>query len=190
VGQQEVTLPGVAHAPNVNAELGKQGIVGIKTGNIPQVGAVYLAAATAQLAGGRNVMLFAAVQGPPTLANAFADAEALLASHGIPFVRSVIPPRSFFVSAARSSGLITSNSSETDSTPGNGRRCSLTWVSKLERSGQPATVSAIVTAMLPSATRTSRTMSSSVTGRFSSGSMTLPSASVICSREGCSMQRA
>ncbi len=79
VGQQEVTLPGVAHAPNVNAELGKQGIVGIKTGNIPQVGAVYLAAATAQLAGGRNVLLFAAVQGPPTLANAFADAESLLA---------------------------------------------------------------------------------------------------------------
>src|SRR5262245_19825045 len=29
-------------------------------------------------------------------------------------------------------------------------------------------------------------MSSSVTGRFSSGSMTLPSASVICSRLGCS----
>ena len=106
------------------------------------------------------------------------------------FERSVTLPRNRCVSAARSSGLMTSNSSETDSTPGSGSRCSLTWLSKLERRGQPATVSAIVTATLPSATRTSRTMSSSVTGRFSSGSITRPSASVICSREGCSIQRA
>ena len=46
------------------------------------------------------------------------------ASTEMPFVRSVIPPRSFCVSAARSSGLITSKSSETDSTPGSGNRCS------------------------------------------------------------------
>jgi D-alanyl-D-alanine carboxypeptidase (penicillin-binding protein 5/6) len=78
VGQQEVSLPGAARAPNVNAELGKHGIVGIKTGNIPEVGAVYLVAATAQLAGGRNLLLFAAVQGPPTLDAAFKEAEALL----------------------------------------------------------------------------------------------------------------
>ena len=44
----------------------------------------------------------------------------------IPFERSVTLPRSFWVSAARSSGLMTSNSSETDSTPGSGSRCSLT----------------------------------------------------------------
>ena len=78
VGQQEVNLPGAARAPNVNAELGKHGIVGIKTGNIPEVGAVYLVAATAQLTGGRNLLLFAAVQGPPTLDAAFKEAEALL----------------------------------------------------------------------------------------------------------------
>ncbi len=112
------------------------------------------------------------------------------ASTEMPFERPLTSPRSLVVSAARSSGLITSKSSETDSTPGSGSRCSATWVSKLERSGQPATVSAIVTATCPFSTRTSRTMSSSVTGRFSSGSMTLPSASVICSRLGCSTQRA
>jgi D-alanyl-D-alanine carboxypeptidase (penicillin-binding protein 5/6) len=78
VGQQEVTLPGAARAPNVNAELGKHGIVGVKTGNIPEVGAVYLVAATAQLSGGRNLILFAAVQGPPTLDAAFKEAESLL----------------------------------------------------------------------------------------------------------------
>ncbi len=64
----------------------------------------------------------------------------------IPFERPSTLPRSFCVSAARSSGLITSNSSETDSTPGSGSMCSRTWFSKLERSGQPATVRAIVTA--------------------------------------------
>jgi D-alanyl-D-alanine carboxypeptidase (penicillin-binding protein 5/6) len=78
VGQQEVTLPGAVRAPNVNAELGKHGIVGVKTGNIPEVGAVYLAAATAQLTGGRNVLVLAAVQGPPTLDTAFKESEALL----------------------------------------------------------------------------------------------------------------
>jgi serine-type D-Ala-D-Ala carboxypeptidase (penicillin-binding protein 5/6) len=80
VGQPEVTLPGLpSPAINVNYALGKDGIVGVKTGNIPQVGAVYLSAATHQLPDGRKLLVFAAVQGLPTLQDALDGARALLA---------------------------------------------------------------------------------------------------------------
>jgi D-alanyl-D-alanine carboxypeptidase (penicillin-binding protein 5/6) len=80
VGQPQATLPGLpGPAINVNYVLGKDGIVGVKTGNIPQVGAVYLSAATHQLADGRKLLVFAAVQGLPTLQDALDDARALLA---------------------------------------------------------------------------------------------------------------
>lgn len=81
VGQPQATLPGVpGQATNVNYALGKDGIVGVKTGNIPQVGAVYLSAATHQLADGRKLLVFAAIQGLPTLQDVFDDARALFAS--------------------------------------------------------------------------------------------------------------
>src|SRR4029453_10531821 len=130
--------------------------------------------------------------GPANPAAAFALAIARTrfnAPTDIPFERPSTLPRSFCVRAARSSGLITSNSSETDSTPARGRRCSLTWFSKLERSGQPATVRAIVTAMCPPPPRPCPTLPSAVTGRFSSGWMPWPRAPVICSRVGCSTLR-
>jgi D-alanyl-D-alanine carboxypeptidase (penicillin-binding protein 5/6) len=80
VGQPQATLPGVpTPAINVNYALGKDGIVGVKTGNIPQVGAVYLSAATHQMPDGRKLLIFAAVQGLPTLQNALDGAMALLA---------------------------------------------------------------------------------------------------------------
>ena len=95
--------------------------------------------------------------------------------------RTSAPPRSCVVSAARSSGDITSNSSDTEPTSGNDATCCCTWSSKLERSGQPATVSAIVTVTALPSIRTSRTMPSSVTGLRSSGSITRPSACRISS---------
>src|SRR3989441_231916 len=55
---------------------------------------------------------------------------------------------------------------------------------KESRKGQPATVSAIVTRTSPPSTSTSRTMSSSVTGRRSSGSITRSSACRTSSRFG------
>src|SRR5437868_9092932 len=94
------------------------------------------------------------------------------------------PPRSLVVSAARSSGVITSNRSSTDATPGSEPTCVETCSSKLERSGQPTTVNAIVTVTAPPSISTPRTMSSSVTGRRSSGSITRPSPSSTCSRDG------
>ena len=99
--------------------------------------------------------------------------------------RSGRPPRSRVASAAFSSGLITSKWSATRETPSTPPTCRATWSSKLDRSGQPATVSAIVTSTAPSSeTTTSRTISSSVTGRLSSGSITSSSAFRIASRSG------
>ena len=95
-----------------------------------------------------------------------------------------LPPRSFVVSAMRSSGLITSNSSFTDVTPATAPTSRATCSWKELRSGQPTTVSAIVTETSPPAIVTSRTMSSSVTGLRSSGSITLPSAARMASRVG------
>ena len=77
VGQPEATLPLVGRAFNVNGQLGHGGMVGIKTGNIPEAGAVFLFAATHQLAG-RAVLLFGVVMGLPTLDDAFAAATALV----------------------------------------------------------------------------------------------------------------
>src|SRR5215210_103489 len=118
----------------------------------------------------------------------FPDATAITRvarSSEMPFVRSFTPPRSRAVSAAFSSGLMTSKSVETVSIPGSGRSSRRICSSKLWRNGQPGTVRAIVTAIWLPSTLTSRTMPSSVTGFFSSGSMTLPSASVICCGVGC-----
>src|SRR4051794_1558056 len=100
----------------------------------------------------------------------------------MPFVRSVTEPRSRAVSALRSSGVITPNSSDTPRTPSTGASACATCCSKLERSGQPATVSAIPMVTSPPSMRTSRTMSSSTTLRFSSGSITCSSAFRIASR--------
>jgi len=72
----------------------------------------------------------------------------------------------------------------TDATLDSVPMCRATWSSKLARSGQPTTVKAIVTATSAPSIRISRTMSSSVTGLRSSGSMTRASAARISSRVG------
>jgi D-alanyl-D-alanine carboxypeptidase (penicillin-binding protein 5/6) len=83
VGQPQANLPGLsAPAINVNYALGQDGIVGVKTGNIPQVGAVYLSAAMRQLADGHKLLVFAAVQGLETLQIALDDARALVVNVG------------------------------------------------------------------------------------------------------------
>ena len=117
----------------------------------------------------------------------FPDATAMTRVPGeSEIVRSaLLPPRSRVTSADFSSGVMTSKPSRTRVTPGTSptKRETCSW--NESRSGQPATVSAIVTETEPSSsTRTSRTISSSVTGRFSSGSMTFSSAFRIASRSG------
>ena len=80
VSQPQAAIPGMpGPAINVNYALGQDGIVGVKTGNIPQVGAVYLSAANFQFPDGRKLLVFAAVQGLSTLQGALDAAKALLA---------------------------------------------------------------------------------------------------------------
>jgi D-alanyl-D-alanine carboxypeptidase (penicillin-binding protein 5/6) len=78
VDQPEAVLPVAGVVYNVNAVLGQDGIIGIKTGNTPEAGGCYLFAATDQLDDGREILLFGAVQGMETLRDAFTAAEALL----------------------------------------------------------------------------------------------------------------
>jgi D-alanyl-D-alanine carboxypeptidase (penicillin-binding protein 5/6) len=79
VGMPQVSLPVAGTAYNVNYALGRDGIAGVKTGNIPQGGAIYLFAAAVPLPG-RTATLVGAVQGLPTLDLAFSGARALLAA--------------------------------------------------------------------------------------------------------------
>jgi serine-type D-Ala-D-Ala carboxypeptidase (penicillin-binding protein 5/6) len=92
VDQQQVTLPIDGLRNNVNAVLGLDGIVGIKTGNTDQAPGVYLAAAVYQVPAGPSLLIVLALQGQPSLATAtgglpgaFDAARTLLAS-----VRSVL----------------------------------------------------------------------------------------------------
>src|SRR5262249_28007651 len=64
-----------------------------------------------------------------------------------------------------------------------------TWSWNDERSGQPATVRAILTVTAAPSIATSRTMSSSVTGFRNSGSITFPSAARTASRGGIGIER-
>ena len=78
VAKGEDTLPVAGTVINVNYHLGRNGIVGVKTGSTAEAGAVYLYAGTHKLAGGRSVLIFGAVQNLPTLDQAFSAADALL----------------------------------------------------------------------------------------------------------------
>jgi D-alanyl-D-alanine carboxypeptidase (penicillin-binding protein 5/6) len=78
VQQAQATLPVAGVVYNVNYVLGQDGIFGIKTGNIAAGGAVYLFAASVQLAAGPKTTVVGAVAGLPTLDAAFNAAKALL----------------------------------------------------------------------------------------------------------------
>jgi D-alanyl-D-alanine carboxypeptidase (penicillin-binding protein 5/6) len=78
VEQEQVILPVAGLQPNVNYALGQQGIFGIKTGNIAAGGAIYLFAGNVQLTTGTKLYVVGALQGLPTLDDAFAAAKALL----------------------------------------------------------------------------------------------------------------
>lgn len=78
VQQPQASLPVAGVVYNVNYVLGQDGIFGIKTGNIAAGGAVYLFAATVQLAAGTKTTVVGAVAGLPTLDAAFNAAKALL----------------------------------------------------------------------------------------------------------------
>ena len=77
VARAQADLPVAGTVINVNAELGKGGVIGIKTGSGLDTGANYLYAATATV-DGRQITVYGCVMGQPTLAAAFAAAHALI----------------------------------------------------------------------------------------------------------------
>jgi serine-type D-Ala-D-Ala carboxypeptidase (penicillin-binding protein 5/6) len=90
VNLPQTTLPVAGTVYNVNAALGHNGIIGIKTGSGLNSGANFLFAAAATV-DGHPLTLYGCVMGQPTLDAAFNEAKALIgALQGALSVRQVI----------------------------------------------------------------------------------------------------
>lgn len=82
VRETEANLPGAGIVYNTNSQLGKGGIVGIKTGWTEEAGACFVFAAEWQVEGGTQLIL-GAVLGQPTLEDAFARSQELILTSGL-----------------------------------------------------------------------------------------------------------
>lgn len=80
VAQPTANLPLVGTVWNTNILLGKDNIIGIKTGNTDQAGGCYLFAANHQMPNGRTITVIGVVMGAPSLYRAMAASRTLLAS--------------------------------------------------------------------------------------------------------------
>ncbi len=81
VNQVQATLPTAGTIFNVNNQLGKDGLVGVKTGWTEDAGGCFLFAANAQL-GTRTFMVYGAVLGQDTLQDAFDASRNLIRTVG------------------------------------------------------------------------------------------------------------
>jgi serine-type D-Ala-D-Ala carboxypeptidase (penicillin-binding protein 5/6) len=79
VAQPQAALPVAGTVYNVNAVLGKGGIVGVKTGSTPEAGACFVFAAQ-QRVGDRPLMIFGAIMGEEKLSDTFDAAQRLSAA--------------------------------------------------------------------------------------------------------------
>jgi D-alanyl-D-alanine carboxypeptidase (penicillin-binding protein 5/6) len=77
--QHSAVLPVAGTVYNVNSLLGKNGVVGLKTGNTDQAGGCLLFAAN-RIVGGRTVQIVGAVLAVPNLASALSLSSSLLVS--------------------------------------------------------------------------------------------------------------
>lgn len=80
VAQKTADLPIVGTVTNTDILLGRDGIVGIKTGNTEQAGGCFMFAADHMLPNGKTVTAIGAIMGAPNLPQAFAYTPPLLAS--------------------------------------------------------------------------------------------------------------
>jgi D-alanyl-D-alanine carboxypeptidase (penicillin-binding protein 5/6) len=78
VAEQQAVIPVAGTISNVNKALGRDGMIGIKTGNSDQAKSVFLGAAAFQPAGGQPILVFALVQGLDSLDACFAAAQRLM----------------------------------------------------------------------------------------------------------------
>ena len=76
VAMPQVDLPVAGTVYNVNAALGQNGIVGVKTGSGLNAGANFLFASSQKI-DGRDILVMGCVMGQPTLSAAFASAQNL-----------------------------------------------------------------------------------------------------------------
>lgn len=90
VGQSEATIPVAGNVVSTNWLLGRNNIIGIKTGNTDEAGGCYLFASR-HLAEGREIIIVGAVLGAANLPQAMADSWNLLdsAENGFRKVRPV-----------------------------------------------------------------------------------------------------
>jgi D-alanyl-D-alanine carboxypeptidase (penicillin-binding protein 5/6) len=77
VAQPEATLPVAGRVFNVDAVVGQEGIVGVKTGSSGAAGACFVFAADVS-ADGQPARLFGAIMGLPTLDDAFTSTKSLV----------------------------------------------------------------------------------------------------------------
>jgi D-alanyl-D-alanine carboxypeptidase (penicillin-binding protein 5/6) len=77
VGMPDATLPVAGHVFNVNADLGQDGIIGVKTGSTSAAGACLVFAADVT-ADEQPARIFGVVMGLPTLDDAFTAARSLI----------------------------------------------------------------------------------------------------------------
>lgn len=90
VRQPSSSLPVDGVKPNTNWMLGQNGVVGIKTGNIPAVGGVFVIASEYKPEGEEPITIVGAVQGAPTTYDAIAEAGQLAEAMKPLFVRKTI----------------------------------------------------------------------------------------------------
>jgi D-alanyl-D-alanine carboxypeptidase (penicillin-binding protein 5/6) len=76
--QPEATLPGAGRVFNVNSVLGQEGIVGVKTGSLPDLAIANFAFAATTQVGDQTVLVFGAVTSQDSLAKAFEVSKALI----------------------------------------------------------------------------------------------------------------
>lgn len=87
--QKEATIPVAGRIYNVNMLLGKDGIVGVKTGNTEEAGGCFMAAAVRDI-GGKKVIAVSVIMGAPNLYTALRDSVPLVNSVLDGFVAATI----------------------------------------------------------------------------------------------------
>jgi D-alanyl-D-alanine carboxypeptidase (penicillin-binding protein 5/6) len=92
VGQSTATLPVAGTVRNVNGLLGRDNIVGVKTGNTEEAGGCFVAAATHQV-GDKTITVVTAIMAAPNLTASLTDSLPLLASAKANFVRQTVLPK-------------------------------------------------------------------------------------------------
>jgi serine-type D-Ala-D-Ala carboxypeptidase (penicillin-binding protein 5/6) len=92
VGQSTATVPVAGLVHNVNGLLGRDNIIGVKTGNTDEAGGCFVAAAN-HVVDGKTITLVTAIMAAPNLTRSMLDSLPLLASAKANFASATILPK-------------------------------------------------------------------------------------------------